>query len=92
MSKLTHLFFSFIFIYSVLAQTDTDFVDKLCEIGFNYTSDSTFGTNLDRALAILPTTNSGYGFFNSSSGRNRTQPMPSPFAEVTPKGMHVVIA
>ncbi|KAL9994237.1 putative protein kinase RLK-Pelle-DLSV family [Helianthus debilis subsp. tardiflorus] len=70
MSKLTHLFFSFIFIYSVLAQTDTDFVDKLCEIGFNYTSNSTFRTNLDRALAILPTTNSGYGFFNSSSGRN----------------------
>ncbi|KAM0035494.1 putative protein kinase RLK-Pelle-DLSV family [Helianthus debilis subsp. tardiflorus] len=70
MSKLTHLFFSFIFIYSVLAQTDTDFVDKLCEIGFNYTSNGTFRTNLDRALAILPTTNSGYGFFNSSSGRN----------------------
>ncbi|KAJ0568848.1 putative protein kinase RLK-Pelle-DLSV family [Helianthus annuus] len=42
----------------------------VAESCFNYTSDSTFGTNLDRALAILPTTNSGYGFFNSSSGRN----------------------
>ncbi|KAM0021688.1 putative protein kinase RLK-Pelle-DLSV family [Helianthus debilis subsp. tardiflorus] len=42
----------------------------VAESCFNYTSNSTFRTNLDRALAILPTTNSGYGFFNSSSGRN----------------------
>ncbi|KAI7745036.1 hypothetical protein M8C21_000015 [Ambrosia artemisiifolia] len=73
---IQYLFLSaFIFTYSsVLAQqlpdNDSDYVDKLCENRFNYTTNSNFRTNLDQTLGILPTTNSGYGFFNSSSGRS----------------------
>ncbi|XP_076959409.1 cysteine-rich receptor-like protein kinase 25 [Bidens hawaiensis] len=68
------LLLSLIFIYLInfsiiLAQTDP-YVDKLCDNSYlNYTTNSSFRTNLDQALRILPTTNSGYGFFNTSSGR-----------------------
>nr|GFD15775.1 cysteine-rich RLK (receptor-like protein kinase) 26 [Tanacetum cinerariifolium] len=52
----------------VLAQTDKP--HSACDYFFNYTRNSSFDRNLDRVLANLPLRNSGYGFFNSSSGQD----------------------
>lgn len=66
---LSLIFINLINFPILLAQTDS-YVDKLCDNTYlNYTTNSSFQTNLDQALRILPTTNSGYGFFNTSSGR-----------------------
>ncbi|GJX28672.1 putative receptor-like protein kinase [Tanacetum coccineum] len=35
----------------------------------NYTRNSTYKNNLDTTLSVLPTTNSGFGFFNLSNGQ-----------------------
>ncbi|KAI3790771.1 hypothetical protein L2E82_04062 [Cichorium intybus] len=70
--QLTFLSFNFIYLLNILtiAQPQPDFVDKVCDNDFSYTANSTFRTNLDQTLANLTTTNSGYGFFNSSSGQD----------------------
>ncbi|PWA51109.1 gnk2-like domain-containing protein [Artemisia annua] len=74
MSKLTRyaLFFLACYFESslnilILAQTNIPYY--ACDNFFNYTRNSSFERNLDRILANLPLTNSGYGFFNSSSGQ-----------------------
>ncbi|KAI3523907.1 hypothetical protein L1887_02411 [Cichorium endivia] len=68
--QLTFLSFNFIYLLNILAIAQPDFVDKVCDNDFGYTANSTFRTNLDRTLANLTTTNSGYGFFNTFSGQN----------------------
>nr|XP_043620638.1 putative receptor-like protein kinase At4g00960 [Erigeron canadensis] len=72
-SKQFFLVVPFYLIYSVkiliLAQPAM-VVEPICDDVNHFTTNSSFKTNLDRALAVLPTTNSGYGFFNSSSGQN----------------------
>ncbi|GKE51311.1 putative receptor-like protein kinase, partial [Tanacetum coccineum] len=75
MSKLTRyalLFLSFYFEFSltilVLAQ-QTDSHHQFCDNGSNYTRNNSFERNLDRILANLPLSNSGYGFFFNSSSR-----------------------
>ncbi|KAJ0693560.1 putative protein kinase RLK-Pelle-DLSV family [Helianthus annuus] len=76
MSKLTRnplvvLFFYFICSVNIIILAQPEFFSKYCNIEYpNYTTNSTFRTNLDRALARLPATDNGYGFFNSSSGQS----------------------
>ncbi|KAJ0693554.1 putative protein kinase RLK-Pelle-DLSV family [Helianthus annuus] len=76
MSKLTRkpfvvLFFYFICSINTIILAQPDFFSKYCNIEYpNYTTNSTFRTNLDRALARLPATDNGYGFFNSSWGQS----------------------
>ncbi|KAJ0693559.1 putative protein kinase RLK-Pelle-DLSV family [Helianthus annuus] len=76
MSKLTRkplvvLFFYFICSIDIIILAQPDFFSKYCNIEYpNYKTNSTFRTNLDRALARLPATDNGYGFFNSSSGQS----------------------
>ncbi|PWA73004.1 cysteine-rich receptor-like protein kinase 28 [Artemisia annua] len=77
MSKLTRyalLFLSFYFEFSlnilILAQTDDiDPPHHGCDNSSYYNRSSSFERNLNRVLANLPLTNSGYGFLNSSSGQ-----------------------
>nr|GFA86640.1 cysteine-rich RLK (receptor-like protein kinase) 26 [Tanacetum cinerariifolium] len=47
-----------------------DLPHYVCDNDYNYTRNSSFERNLDRILANLPLTKSGYGFFNSSSGQD----------------------
>ncbi|GKD19518.1 putative receptor-like protein kinase [Tanacetum coccineum] len=75
MSKLTRyalLFLSFYFQFSltilVLAQ-QTNPPHQFCDNASNYTRNNSFERNLDRILANLPLSNSGYGFFFNSSSR-----------------------
>ncbi|KAL8188862.1 hypothetical protein R6Q57_029617 [Mikania cordata] len=49
-----------------------DFVFIRCENADNYTLNSTYKQNLDSALIALPTTNSGLGFFNFSTGEGNS--------------------
>ncbi|CAI9279809.1 unnamed protein product [Lactuca saligna] len=62
--------FSFIFIYLIttLTLSQPDFLYSICDTAANFTATSTYGRNLNATLTALPTTNSGFGFFNSSSG------------------------
>ncbi|KAK1422679.1 hypothetical protein QVD17_17965 [Tagetes erecta] len=75
-SKLTLKSLHILFFYTIcslntliLAQVP-DFFSRYCNPDFNYTTNDSFETNLEGALARLPNTNSGYGFFNSSFGQN----------------------
>nr|GEV21953.1 zinc finger BED domain-containing protein RICESLEEPER 2-like [Tanacetum cinerariifolium] len=54
---------------SALAQQG-DLPHYVCHNDSNYARNSYFEINLDRAFANLPLTNSGYGFFNSSSWKD----------------------
>ncbi|XP_076907094.1 cysteine-rich receptor-like protein kinase 10 isoform X2 [Bidens hawaiensis] len=45
------------------------FIKYYCENAANYTRNSTYQINLSVALSALPSTNSGLGFFNFSSGQ-----------------------
>ncbi|GJW74315.1 cysteine-rich receptor-like protein kinase 26 [Tanacetum coccineum] len=40
-----------------------------CWLAANYTRNSTYENNLDTTLSVLSTTNSGFGFFNYSTGQ-----------------------
>ncbi|CAH1439786.1 unnamed protein product [Lactuca virosa] len=62
--------FSFIFIYFITTITlaQPDFISYFCDSAANYTVNSTYQRNLDTTLTVLPTTNSGFGFFNRSTG------------------------
>nr|XP_043624450.1 putative receptor-like protein kinase At4g00960 [Erigeron canadensis] len=62
---------SFISIYVVNKTTlaQPNFLSYFCENASNYTSNSTYRRNLDTTLSGLPSTNSGFGFFNLSSGQ-----------------------
>ncbi|KAJ0444110.1 putative protein kinase RLK-Pelle-DLSV family [Helianthus annuus] len=68
-----HLFsFSLIIIcltnITTLAQPPP-FFHHICENKANYTINSPYQRNLDTALSALPTTNSGFGYFNFTTGQ-----------------------
>ncbi|KAI3498884.1 hypothetical protein L1887_34670 [Cichorium endivia] len=66
-----HLFpFSIIFIYFITTITSAqpDFISYFCETAHNFTANSPYERNLNTTLTVLPTTNSGFGFFNRSTG------------------------
>ncbi|KAL8268440.1 hypothetical protein R6Q59_002238 [Mikania micrantha] len=68
-----HLFwFSFIFIHLNNATTSAQpppFLHHICQNTGNYTANSPYRFNLDTALATLPTTNSGFGYHNFTTGQ-----------------------
>ncbi|KAK9062791.1 hypothetical protein SSX86_019981 [Deinandra increscens subsp. villosa] len=53
----------------LLKTTGADFMYYSCETDGNYTTNSTYRRNLDITLSTLPATNTGFGFFNSSTGQ-----------------------
>ncbi|KVH96942.1 Concanavalin A-like lectin/glucanase, subgroup [Cynara cardunculus var. scolymus] len=65
------LWFSFVFMYlidtTVLAQPN--FIYHDCTESGNFTRNGTYERNLAATLLALPTTNSGFGFYNLSSGQ-----------------------
>ncbi|PWA95864.1 receptor-like protein kinase [Artemisia annua] len=63
------LVFLFIFLYLVntITLAQSDFTSYFCENAANYTTNSPYERNLNTTLATLPNTNSGFGFFNSST-------------------------
>ncbi|KAL9992067.1 putative protein kinase RLK-Pelle-DLSV family [Helianthus debilis subsp. tardiflorus] len=68
-----HLFsFSLIIIYltniTTLAQPPP-FFQHICQNSATYSINSPYQRNLDTALSALPTTNSGFGYFNFSTGQ-----------------------
>ncbi|PWA76602.1 cysteine-rich RLK (RECEPTOR-like protein kinase) 26 [Artemisia annua] len=68
------LWFSFIFVYLIINTTTTSLAQSdlpfyYCENDRNYTTNSTFETNLNTTFSILPTTNNGFGFYNFSTGQ-----------------------
>ncbi|KAJ0837050.1 putative protein kinase RLK-Pelle-DLSV family [Helianthus annuus] len=67
-----HLFSFSLFIIcltnTILAQPPP-FFHHICENKANYTINSTYQRNLDTALSALPTTNSGFGYFNFTTGQ-----------------------
>lgn len=64
-----------LFIVSTVTQTSQDehppFLYTVCfpNMG-NYTTKSIYNTNLNRLLSSLPSSNNGFGFYNSSTGQN----------------------
>nr|XP_043627152.1 putative receptor-like protein kinase At4g00960 [Erigeron canadensis] len=65
--KLLIIWSSFISTY--LVNNKTTLARYFCENAYNYTRNSTYQRNLDSALSALPSTNSGFGFFNFSIGQ-----------------------
>ena len=65
------LVFLFIFLYLVntITLAQPNFISDFCENAANYTTNSPYERNLNTTLATLPNTNSGFGFFNSSTGQ-----------------------
>ncbi|MFS7889195.1 putative Gnk2-like domain-containing protein [Helianthus anomalus] len=68
-----HLFwFSFIFIYLINTTTlaqPPPFFHHICENKANYTINSTYQRNLNTTLSTLPTTNSGFNYYNLTTGQ-----------------------
>ncbi|XP_021989268.1 putative receptor-like protein kinase At4g00960 isoform X4 [Helianthus annuus] len=62
---------SFIYLNNTITRADQqfDFITYRCNYDANYTRNSTYQRNLNTTLSALPSTNSGLGFFNSSSGQ-----------------------
>ncbi|XP_076910123.1 cysteine-rich receptor-like protein kinase 10 [Bidens hawaiensis] len=71
MSILPLFWFSLIHICSINAITlaQPNFVFNRCGNNENYTINSAYQRNLNTTLSTLPTTNSGLGFFNFSTGQ-----------------------
>ncbi|KAI7750410.1 hypothetical protein M8C21_013427, partial [Ambrosia artemisiifolia] len=66
------LWLTVMFIYSkntITRAQPPEFLDYKCENAANYTQNSTYQRNLNTTLSALPSTNSGLGFFNFSSGQ-----------------------
>ncbi|KAL4585487.1 hypothetical protein LXL04_010108 [Taraxacum kok-saghyz] len=61
---------SFIFFYftTTISLAQPDFIHLYCNTSSNFTLNSAFQKNLNTTLTALPATNSGLGFFNSSTG------------------------
>ncbi|PWA95264.1 cysteine-rich RLK (RECEPTOR-like protein kinase) 10 [Artemisia annua] len=59
----------FICLFATPTLSQSDFLYRLCEAAANYTTNSTFEKNLDTTLSALSNTNSGFGFFNYSTGQ-----------------------
>ncbi|KAL8234472.1 hypothetical protein R6Q59_020572 [Mikania micrantha] len=64
------VYFPFIYIHLIntIVVAQPPFVFNRCENTENYTVNSTYKRNLDSTLVALPTSNSGLGFFNFSTG------------------------
>nr|GEV06646.1 putative receptor-like protein kinase At4g00960 [Tanacetum cinerariifolium] len=64
------LWLMLIFVYSVntITLSQAAFIYNRCG-NVNYTRNNTYKNNLDTTLSVLPTTNSGFGFFNLSNGQ-----------------------
>ncbi|KAI7741946.1 hypothetical protein M8C21_024023, partial [Ambrosia artemisiifolia] len=58
----------YIFLINTITLAQPEFIFNRCGKTGNYTTNSTYTTNLHATLATLPTTNSGLGFFNFSIG------------------------
>ncbi|KAI3718763.1 hypothetical protein L6452_19646 [Arctium lappa] len=65
------LWSSFVFIYLINTTTlaQPEFISYDCVESGNFTRNSTYQRNLDDTLAALPNTNSGFGFYNRSTGQ-----------------------
>ncbi|PWA52239.1 receptor-like protein kinase [Artemisia annua] len=57
----------FIYLFSTPTLSQNDFLTRTCETAAHRTS--MFEKNLDTTLSVLPNTNSGFGFFNYSTGQ-----------------------
>ncbi|PWA76554.1 cysteine-rich RLK (RECEPTOR-like protein kinase) 26 [Artemisia annua] len=64
--SLTHRIRMFV---NTITFAQPDFLSYYCENAANYTRNSSYQRNLDTTLSALPNTNSGFGFFNRSTGR-----------------------
>ncbi|KAL8246027.1 hypothetical protein R6Q59_007243 [Mikania micrantha] len=62
-------FASLLSIKTTITFAQPDFVFNVCGQNETYTANSTYRRNLDTTLSILPTTNTGLGFFNHSTGQ-----------------------
>ncbi|KAL4589731.1 hypothetical protein LXL04_002640 [Taraxacum kok-saghyz] len=64
------LSFSFILISFIptITLAQPEFISYFCNTAANFTLNSPYKRNLHTTLAALPTTDSGFGFFNSSTG------------------------
>ncbi|XP_076925045.1 cysteine-rich receptor-like protein kinase 25 [Bidens hawaiensis] len=60
---------SFIYLTNTFTRAQPEYIHHVCENATNYTRNSTYQRNLITAFSALPSTNSGLGFFNSSSGQ-----------------------
>ncbi|KAJ9563221.1 hypothetical protein OSB04_008381 [Centaurea solstitialis] len=60
------LWFSFVFIYltNSISLAQPEFISYDCNEASNYTRNSTYESYLNTSLSILPTTNSGNGFYS----------------------------
>ncbi|KAI3718764.1 hypothetical protein L6452_19647 [Arctium lappa] len=65
------LWSTFVFIYLINTTTlaQPGFISYYCGESGNFTRNSTYQGNLDDTLAALPNTNSGFGFYNRSTGQ-----------------------
>ncbi|MFS8030948.1 putative Gnk2-like domain-containing protein [Helianthus anomalus] len=63
------LFLILIYLTNTTASAQPDFRSYVCGDSGNYTTNSTYQTNLKTTLSTLNTTNSGFGFFNLSIGQ-----------------------
>ncbi|KAF5754280.1 putative protein kinase RLK-Pelle-DLSV family [Helianthus annuus] len=63
------LFLILIYLTNTIASAQPDFRSYVCGDRGNYTTNSTYQTNLKTTLSTLNTTNSGFGFFNLSIGQ-----------------------
>ncbi|KAJ0529957.1 putative protein kinase RLK-Pelle-DLSV family [Helianthus annuus] len=59
---------TYIYVVNTIILAQANFVFNRCDNTENYTRNSTYERNLDATLSALPTTNSGLGFFNFSTG------------------------
>ncbi|KAD7477483.1 hypothetical protein E3N88_00619 [Mikania micrantha] len=62
-------FISMLSIKTTITFAQPNFLANVCGQNENYTANSTYRRNLDTALSILPTTDTGFGFFNHSTGQ-----------------------
>ncbi|KAI3738797.1 hypothetical protein L2E82_28958 [Cichorium intybus] len=61
--------FSFMYLTNTITLSQPDFIYYYCRNTANYTRNSTYQRSLDTTLSALPTTNSGFGFYNLSIGQ-----------------------
>lgn len=71
---LISLLFNLLLLTSTVTQTPQDHPPFLYTFCFtnqgNYSTNSIFHSNLNQLLSSLPSSNNGYGFYNSSRGQN----------------------
>ncbi|KAI3698079.1 hypothetical protein L6452_31191 [Arctium lappa] len=61
---------NFIYVINVLIKAQQpEFLYHICQNATTYTPNSSYARNLNATLSSLSSTNSGYGFFNSSKGQ-----------------------